>query len=261
MTHRALLAFSEPEYQNIECSNGYAGHLCSNCGPNRSRTRTYKCATCSSGAVVIWVAVLGAMLSVFYVWFISGSTINDTRQPWGTLKVSDVVYCLTWFLQLLFVLAVVPVTWPPSLLWLPKTAETVLSSFSSSTSSLACLLHPSKPLPSVAGQMMVIQMGLMFMLPVWVVLLELIAPACKQVVLKLRALLSSRCCKPAALPSRRGAATTITAPNMAQRVIITVLSALLFFYPTILQTTLSLFVCKTLDPAGGSEMVYQVRMV
>jgi len=46
---------------------------------------------------------------------------------------------------------------------------------------------------------------------------------------------------------------------LKQRVIVTVLSSLLLFYPTNLQSTMSLFVCKPLDPAGGSELVYQVR--
>jgi hypothetical protein len=39
---------------------------------------------------------------------------------------------------------------------------------------------------------------------------------------------------------------------------ITVLTSLLFFYPTILQSTMSLFVCKTLDPPGGLQQLYKV---
>lgn len=136
-----------------------------------------------------------------------------------------------------------------------------MSTFGSSTSSLACRLKPSKSLPSIAGQLLIIQMCLMLVLPVRVVLLELLTAACKQVWHKIAAGLKSRCSRRAAnLPSRE----TAFGPagwsfSLQQRVIITGLSSLLFFYPTILHSTMSLFICKTLDPAGGSAVVYQVR--
>jgi hypothetical protein len=194
---------------------------------------------------------------VFYVWFISASTIKNTKQQWGTLKASDAMYCLTWFLQLLFVLATIPVTWPPAIAWLPKAAETTLSSFSSSTSSLACLLKPSQSMPSVAGQMIIIQMCLMLLLPGVVVLLELFAAACKPVMSDLKACCGARRGRQAAMAQHRRGVTGKTL-NAKQRVIITVLSSLLLFFPTILQTTMSLFVCKTLDPGDGSGLVYRV---
>jgi hypothetical protein len=210
----------------------------------------------------MWVAV-GTLLGAAYLWFVSASTIKDAQRPWGTLKVSDAMFCLTWFLQLLFVLTTIPVSWPPSIAWLPKTAETMLSSLSSSTSSLACLLKPSNSIPSVAGQMMIVQMCLMLVLPGVVVLLELFVVVCKPVMRKLRACLSAHSCMPMAMP-RRGTASHCDNHSgtfdVKQRLIITVLSSLLFYYPTILQTTMSLFVCKSLDPAGGSDLVYQVSM-
>lgn len=261
MMQRALLASVELDYQSATCNEGYEGHLCSTCGPNKSRTRSYFCATCAAGSRVVWVAVIGTLVGVAYLWFISASTIQDSQRPWGTLKVSDATYCLTWFLQLLFVLATTPVTWPSAISWLPKTAETLLFSFSSSTSSLACLLKPSQSMPSVAGQMMIIQLFLMLIMPVVVVLLELLSAACKPVIRKLRACLRAQGRGPFAMPQHRwaGASSSSTAFPMKQRIIVTVLSSLLFFYPTILQTTMSLFVCKPLDPAGGSAVVYQVR--
>jgi hypothetical protein len=198
-------------------------------------------------------------VGVLYVWFISASTIKDTRQQWGTLKVSDATYCLTWFLQLLFVLATIPVTWPPAIAWLPKAAETMLSSFSSSTSSLACLLKPGQSMPSVAGQMMIIQMCLMLVVPGVVVLLELFAAACKPVISDIKGCLGARRGRQAAMAQHVRGATGKTF-NVKQRVIITVLSSVLLFFPTILQTTMSLFVCKTLDPADGSGLVYEVSV-
>jgi hypothetical protein len=141
----------------------------------------------------------------------------------------------------------------------------MLSSFSSYTSSLACLLKPSQSMPSVAGQMIIVQMCIMLVLPAIVVLLELFGVACKPAVRKLRACVSARSCRPTAMPQRgRGGAASHcgshggTSFGLKQRVVITVLSSLLYFYPTILQSTMSLFVCKTLDPAGGPETVYQV---
>jgi hypothetical protein len=265
MVDMALLSHVEPDYQSALCYDGYEGHLCSTCGPHKSKTRTYHCESCNAGASVMWVAV-GTLLGAAYLWFVSASTIKDAQRPWGTLKVSDAMFCLTWFLQLLFVLTTIPVIWPPSIAWLPKTAETMLSSLSSSTSSLACLLQPSNSIPSVAGQMMIVQMCLMLVLPGVVVLLELFVVVCKPVMCKLRACLSTRSCMPAAMPprGRRGAASHCDSHSgtfdVKHRLIITVLSSLLFFYPTILQTTMSLFVCKNLDPAGGSDLVYQVSM-
>jgi hypothetical protein len=260
MGHRALLAPVEPDYQSAMCNDGYEGHLCSSCGPHRSRTSTYHCATCNTGSSVVWIAIVGTLLSASYLWFISSSTIKDSQQAWGTLKVSDVTFCLTWFLQLLFVLASIPVTWIPAFSWLPKTAETMLSSFSSTTSSLSCLLKPSTSMPSVAGQMMIIQMFLMIVMPGVVVGLELCALYYKPAMGKLMACLRARSCRPAAMLPREnmGPTNSGTAISLKQRVIITVLSSFLFFYPTILQSTMSLFVCKTLDPAGGSAAVYQV---
>lgn len=265
MVNRALLARVEPDYQSAMCNEGYEGNLCSTCGPNRSRTRTYYCATCTAGSSVVWVAVVGTLLGVAYLWFVSSSTIKDCQQPWGTLKVSDATYCLTWFLQLLFVLATIPVAWPPAVAWLPKTAETMLSSLSSTTSSLSCLLKPTAAMPSVAGQMMIVQMCLMLVMPGVVVLLELVAVGCKPAMHKLKACLSKRSCRPSTMLPRQHIGPASIKPgvafNVKQRLIITVLSSLLFYYPTILQTTMSLFVCKTLDPAVGSELVYQVSTI
>lgn len=147
---------------------------------------------------------------------------------------SDVTFCPTWFLQLLFVLASIPVTWTPEISWLSKTAETMLSSFSSTTSSLACLLKPSTSMPSVAGQMMIIQMFLMIVMPGVVVGLELCAVYCRPAMGKLMACLRARSCRPAAmLPQQHdGSTNSGTAISFKQRVIITVLSSLLYFYPT-----------------------------
>ena len=266
MVDMALLSHvEEPDYQSAMCNDGYKGHLCSTCGPHRSKTRTYHCESCNAGASVMWV-VVGTLLGAAYLWFVSASTIKDAQRPWGTLKVSDAMFCLTWFLQLLFVLTTIPVIWPPSIAWLPKTAETMLSSLSSSTSSLACLLKPSNSIPSVAGQTMIVQMCLMLVLPGVVVLLELFVVVCKPVMCKLRTCLSACSCRPTPMPrhGRRGTASHFDNHSgtfdVKQRLIITVLSSLLFFYPTILQTTMSLFVCKSLDPAGGSDLVYQVSM-
>jgi len=259
MTQRALLASVELDYQSAMCSEGYKGHLCSTCGPNRSKTRNYVCGTCTGGGRVVLITLIGTVLGMAYLWFISASTIKDSQAPWGTLKVSDATYCLTWFLQLLFVLATVPVTWPTAISWLPKTAETLLSSFSSSTSSLACLVKPSQSMPSIAGQMMIIQLCLMLIMPVVVVLLQLLSAACKPVIRKLITCLKAQARRPGVVPRTARASRTAKSFPWKQDIIVTVLSSLLFFYPTILQSTMSLFVCKPLDPAGGSERVYQVR--
>jgi hypothetical protein len=102
----------------------------------------------------------------------------------------------------------------------------------------------------------------MLVLPGVVVLLELLAAACKPAVCKVKTRLSQHSWRAAPMPPHETIGGTAGNHNksftMKQRVVITVLSSLLFFYPTILQTTMSLFVCKTLDPAGGSDSVYQV---
>ena len=61
--HRALLARVEPDYQSAMCNDGYEGHLCSTCGLHRSRTSTYHCANCNTGSSVVWVAIVGTLLS------------------------------------------------------------------------------------------------------------------------------------------------------------------------------------------------------
>lgn len=249
-------------YQDAECSAGYRGHLCSNCGPNKSRTRTYECAACNSGARVIGVAFVGAAVGAGYLWFVSSSTVKDTLQPWGSLKVSDVTFCLTWYLQLLFVLATIPVTWPSTVSWLPETAEVILTSFSSTTSSLACVLTLSKAMPSVAAQMMVIQLGMMLVMAAVVILLQLLAVAARPLLRYTTACVRSRCrsCWPRRAPLGPLSSSNFTVPRQKQRIVIAVFSSLLFFYPTILQTTTSLFVCKPLDSAVGYETIYQVSL-
>jgi hypothetical protein len=332
----------DPKYLSMQCSSGYQGKLCANCVQGYSRSRTFQCKPCSSSGAVAAVAVIGCLLLLAYLAFISISTIQDRQRSWGVLQPSDILQTAGSYIQLWFVLSTLPIQWPAPISWLPKAAETIMSSFSSSTSAFSCALSSRGALPSVAAKQLVLQLCFMVIATVTVVLLLLVMRSI------LRCMFKSRCtakghelqhcgdaaaggmslvgdavpeegtnrdselgttadlaeaagsfqdqisCKdptsgellkrhlnsssklpfeleigasaPEAAVAAAGTGTgcsrlSLASLNVGTLVLISSLSSLLLLYPTIIQATMSLFVCKQLDPAGRPENMYTVRML
>ncbi|KAL0046985.1 hypothetical protein WJX82_003591 [Trebouxia sp. C0006] len=264
----SLMADDPNAYMVKICSPGYYGPLCSLCllhnapsgQPRYGRTGTLNCQKCRKSSTIVIADIASTLLVMLWLIYIIHVTLRENEEDAQStpkpVRTSEFLKAAQLWLQYISLLAGVNLPNPSALQWVFSAAKYAFAAVSGGSLSIDCLFSSHH---DTAVQRILIHLAVPVLVLLAMVLIQVIWWTCtilKQSPSTPSATSSWQAMTPFSWKSpgfwhHRGT-------ELRNRLCVTLLKVIFFYYPSLLATILSLFACYPIDPATpGSELYPQ----
>ncbi|DBA86046.1 TPA: hypothetical protein ACH3X1_005573 [Trebouxia sp. C0004] len=243
-------------YMIRECSPGHYGPVCSLClmhdlPPGHTkygRTGPLDCKPCRSAVAIVLAYIASTLLVVSWLLYTIHVTLNENREDAEEgvrpERVSELLKAVTLWLQYTSLLAGVNVPAPATLHWVFIAVNFAFSTVTSSSLSIDCLLSRSL---NAALQRILVHLSVPLFVLAAMVLIQVVWWAITLSKVSLSTSSWTQAMIPVSQTLRTWQGNIV---ELQRRLLVTLLTVLFFYYPSLLTTILSLFACYRIDASS-----------
>ncbi|DBA69633.1 TPA: hypothetical protein ACH3X2_012695 [Trebouxia sp. C0005] len=260
----SLVADDPNAYMVKMCSPGYYGPLCSLCllhnappgQPRYGRTGTLNCQKCRKSSTIVIADIASTLLVMVWLMYIIHVTLEeneeDAQNTPKPVRISEFLKAAQLWLQYISVLGGVNFPTPAALQWVFSAAKYAFAAVSGGSLSIDCLFSTyhdtamQRILVHLAVPVLVLLAMVLIQVTWWASTISKQAPSTPPATTSWQAMTP--------LPWKSLSFWRRRRTELTNRLCVTLLKVVFFYYPSVLATILSLFACYHIDPASpGSE--------
>ncbi|DBA81321.1 TPA: hypothetical protein ACH3X2_006929 [Trebouxia sp. C0005] len=246
-------------YMRQQCSPDYYGPLCALClrqdssGRAYGRTGTWSCQHCRHRGTIIAAYAVSFVLVLLFLMYTICVTIRENSEAWESdshnTGGAELIRVVTVWLQYMSILGNVNIPAPGTVHWMFSVASFAFSSITSGSLSLDCLIRAGPLRPALKRLLVHLAVPVinLFLLSAW----QLLWWSRSQLRRAQTAFVTNPVQSAPAAFVHSAAPSQSASAELRQRLLVTLLAVLFYYYPSLLTNAWSLFACYKVDRLSG----------
>ncbi|DBB05192.1 TPA: hypothetical protein ACH3X3_010435 [Trebouxia sp. C0006] len=251
---KALLSTKPNSYMVKQCTKGYYGPVCSLCIRDNTtqygRTSSLSCQSCRGKGTIVVAYIASILLVLIFLMCLTHITLQENEKSAAgepnAGRISEIIKGLTLWMQYMTLLGGINIPFPNTVHWVFSAVSFAFATVTSGSLSVDCLLnvHAMNPaLQRVLWHLAIPVFSLMVLALVQLAWWWYTQPSAPRTVPSLM--------QNPVIVSRWHASK----PELKRRLLVTLVTVIFYYYPSLLSTSLSLFACYRIDASYPSSAV------